>query len=434
VSRARPPQICAYLFDPDRYLERLGALLALDCVEALDVSRRRARSGRSRLCTRASCAQVLALAFDQHELDDWNTDSARRSEAAAALSRVMPSREHTLHALDVAFHRTSETRGFSTAHWTHFARVVARLHLAGKVRDDSTTPRCCARAALTVGAARRQVNVSMDSLGRVMVLLARGGETVPVGDDTSADGADRASREETQILLKQLVQACGGEAEPLWPALIQECRLTRLWSTLTMLYRRTGQLAHALECCLADEAARGGAAEFIVDALQDASLEPAAKAELLAAAMNSLPTLFEANKLGTVRLLLTAFADQHERLMAELDATPELQFLYLQGVLHQTQKNELHPSNTLSKQLAQAGLVREKMHEHYVGLLCRFAPHAVFEYLQAYDTYRVDICLELCEQHGVRDATAYLKERTGDLGGALQVPSPLTSPPPRDRR
>ena len=28
---------------------------------------------------------------------------------------------------------------------------------------------------------------------------------------------------------------------------------------------------------------------------------------------------------------------------------------------------------------------------------------------QAHDTYRVDTCLALCEQHGVQDATAYLK-------------------------
>jgi len=43
----------------------------------------------------------------------------------------------------------------------------------------------------------------------------------------------------------------------------------------------------------------------------------------------------------------------------------------------------------------------------------------VLEYLQAHDTYRVDTCLALCEQHGVQDATAYLKERTGDMAGAL---------------
>ena len=40
---------------------------------------------------------------------------------------------------------------------------------------------------------------------------------------------------------------------------------------------------------------------------------------------------------------------------------------------------------------------------------------------QEHDAYRVDVCLELCERHGVKDATAYLKERTGDVGGALQV-------------
>ena len=102
---------------------------------------------------------------------------------------------------------------------------------------------------------------------------------------------------------------------------------------------------------------------------------------------------------------------------------------------------------TLSERLQHVGLASEQTHEHYVGLLCQFAPDAVFAYLQArdaprcadcragvirpsphavmwwqeHDAYRVDVCLELCERHGVKDATAYLKERTGDVGGALQV-------------
>ena len=71
-----------------------GSLLLLDCAEALD---------------------VLALAFDQPEEPEWGVASARRSGEVTALVRVMPSREHTLHALDVAFHRPSETRGFYTA-------------------------------------------------------------------------------------------------------------------------------------------------------------------------------------------------------------------------------------------------------------------------------------------------------------------------------
>ena len=44
----------------------------------------------------------------------------------------------------------------------------------------------------------------------------------------------------------------------------------------------------------------------------------------------------------------------------------------------------LSPSHT-SRDLppsAQAGLMGEATHEHYVGLLCRFAPHDVLEYLQ----------------------------------------------------
>ena len=43
-------------------------------------------------------------------------------------------------------------------------------------------------------------------------------------------------------------------------------------------------------------------------------------------------------QVGTARLLRDSFPGQHERVMLKLDATPELQFLYLQGVLQQAQR------------------------------------------------------------------------------------------------
>ena len=56
---------------------------------------------------------------------------------------------------------------------------------------------------------------------------------------------------------------------------------------------------------------------------------------------NSLPSPHRSRRpeqVGTARLLRDSFPGQHERVMLKLDATPELQFLYLQGVLQQAQR------------------------------------------------------------------------------------------------
>ncbi len=45
----------------------------------------------------------------------------------------------------------------------------------------------------------------------------------------------------------------------------------------------------------------------------------------------------------------------------------------------------------------------------------------MFTYLSTSDGYNLEKCLDLCRTHGVLDATAYLLEKNGDVGGALNL-------------
>ncbi|CAM9876731.1 unnamed protein product, partial [Phaeothamnion confervicola] len=45
----------------------------------------------------------------------------------------------------------------------------------------------------------------------------------------------------------------------------------------------------------------------------------------------------------------------------------------------------------------------------------------VYPYLSTHDNYSLDECLSLCQAAGITDATAYLLERGGDVGGALRL-------------
>lgn len=39
--------------------------------------------------------------------------------------------------------------------------------------------------------------------------------------------------------------------------------------------------------------------------------------------------------------------------------------------------------------------------------------------METFDSYRVEHCLRLCQEHGIIDAAAFLLERVGDVGSAL---------------
>ena len=52
-------------------------------------------------------------------------------------------------------------------------------------------------------------------------------------------------------------------------------------------------------------------------------------------------------------------------------------------------------------------------------LLCQYEPDSVLKFLETFDSYRVEHCLRLCQEHGIVDAASFLLERVGDVGSAL---------------
>ncbi|KAL9252916.1 Vacuolar protein sorting-associated protein 8-like protein [Drosera capensis] len=65
--------------------------------------------------------------------------------------------------------------------------------------------------------------------------------------------------------------------------------------------------------------------------------------------------------------------------------------------------------------------VTDDITELYLKLLCQFEPPSVLKFLETFDSYRVEPCLRLCQEYGIIDAAAFLFERVGDVGNALQL-------------
>jgi hypothetical protein len=70
---------------------------------------------------------------------------------------------------------------------------------------------------------------------------------------------------------------------------------------------------------------------------------------------------------------------------------------------------------------AEPKLSREA-HEKYVRLMCQFSPQSVLGYLESGNALvSLDLCVSLCRQFRIADATTYLLERTGEVAVALDL-------------
>ncbi|KAF3667527.1 hypothetical protein FXO38_08539 [Capsicum annuum] len=64
-------------------------------------------------------------------------------------------------------------------------------------------------------------------------------------------------------------------------------------------------------------------------------------------------------------------------------------------------------------------VLTDQMAELYIELLCRYERKSVLRFLETSESYRVELCLHICQEYGVIDAAAFLLERAGDIGSAL---------------
>ncbi|KAK8509712.1 hypothetical protein V6N13_093565 [Hibiscus sabdariffa] len=168
------------------------------------------------------------------------------------------------------------------------------------------------------------------------------------------------------------------------------------------------------------------------------------------AVISRIPELINLSRGETFFLVVDHFNDESPRILSELKSHPKSLFLYLKTVI------EVHLSGTLdfsylreekivdvlsgkrgkdSEKILEAYLERmsnfpkflrnnpphvtDDMIELYLELLCQFERDSVLKFLETFDSYRVEYCLRLCQEHGIIDAAAFLLERVGDVGSAL---------------
>ncbi|KAI3830233.1 hypothetical protein L1987_04369 [Smallanthus sonchifolius] len=170
---------------------------------------------------------------------------------------------------------------------------------------------------------------------------------------------------------------------------------------------------------------------------------------LEATVRSRIPDLVQLSREGTVVLVLEHFFQDFQQILAELRSHPKSLFLYLKTIIEVHSMGTMCFSSlrkgdplcftgTLIKNQTDGVLdflerlsefpkslrenpvhVTDEMTELYLELLCQYEPNSVLHFLETCESYRVDHCLRLCQEHKIVDAAAFLLERVGDVGSAL---------------
>ncbi|XP_066321059.1 uncharacterized protein [Miscanthus floridulus] len=141
------------------------------------------------------------------------------------------------------------------------------------------------------------------------------------------------------------------------------------------------------------------------------------------------------------------FCDKIQQILAELRSDRHSLFLFLKTAIEvhlsrkldlsklearNKQTVELQYSSTdvedyqqrlsnLSKLCHNPVYIDDELVELYLELLCQYERRSVLKFLETFDSYRLERCLHLCLDYGVTDAAAFLQERVGDVGSALDL-------------
>ncbi|XP_021314780.1 uncharacterized protein LOC8055060 isoform X2 [Sorghum bicolor] len=163
--------------------------------------------------------------------------------------------------------------------------------------------------------------------------------------------------------------------------------------------------------------------------------------------MSRFPELVKLSRECAFVLAIDHFCDKIQQILAELRSDQHSLFLFLKTAIEvhlsgkldisklevrNKQTVELQYSSTdiedyqqrlsnLSKLCHNPVYIDDELVELYLELLCQYERRSVLKFLETFDSYRLERCLHLCLDYGVTDAAAFLQERVGDVGSALDL-------------
>jgi hypothetical protein len=178
------------------------------------------------------------------------------------------------------------------------------------------------------------------------------------------------------------------------------------------LYGIKGDVAKQLRVSLLDPSIRD-VFDFIYQTIPDDSIDRSIKVEFKKEVMRGFGKLIQLDSDSSAKILLKFFSNDIELFLSKLEAYPEYQYSLLKSLYHLVLVEEFDGMTKLES--------NAKLNETYISLLCKYDPKSVYSHLIGHPEYDVAVLLRVCRENGIRDAYAYLLERSGDFASALKL-------------
>lgn len=223
--------------------------------------------------------------------------------------------------------------------------------------------------------------------------------------------------------------------------LFDMCEKAQFYQVCGFIHDSKQQYISAIDSLMKDVDEPVHAFSYISNLLQNSDKRPDS---LEAQVISRIPNLVQLCREGTVFLVVQHLFQEFQQILVELKSHPKSLFLYLKTVIEAHSKGTLNFSSLRVKNQNQNQNQNDRLHdflqrisdfpkflrdnplhitdeitEMYLELLCEYEPKSVLHFLETCESYRVDHCLRLCQEHGIIDAAAFLLERVGDVGSAL---------------
>ncbi|XP_066544488.1 vacuolar protein sorting-associated protein 8 homolog isoform X2 [Amia ocellicauda] len=220
---------------------------------------------------------------------------------------------------------------------------------------------------------------------------------------------DDSRHTERQQVLLELLQV-GGVAQFDENRLISLAEKAEFYQICEFMYEKKHMYDKIIYCYLKDSLRKEDIFNYIHNILSIPGYSPEEKQLVWDKALEHVQELLCIDPSKAADLVATHFADEIHPIVDKL-VDENLLFQFLKCLLDPREASLNHRVLRLSPDF----------HELYIGLLCRFSPCSVTEFLQASKDYRLEEAIQITEQHNLHEATAYLLEKKGDIQGAFVV-------------
>ncbi|XP_071002589.1 vacuolar protein sorting-associated protein 8 homolog isoform X3 [Oncorhynchus clarkii lewisi] len=224
---------------------------------------------------------------------------------------------------------------------------------------------------------------------------------------------DDTRHTERQQVLLELLQV-GGVIQFDEGRLLGLAEKAEFYQICEFLYEQNHLYDKILDCYLRDPLRKEEIFNYIHNLLSMPGYSSEEKHCVWEKALLHIAELVTLDPAKSADLVAMHFAEEVRPIITRLQ-DDHLVFQFLRCLLDQsaTSMEGPHPQALLR--------LSPDLHELHIGLLCRFTPRQLTDFLKASQDYRLEEAVQITEQYQVHEATSYLLEKKGDSHGAFQV-------------